>query len=280
MAVELFAGSGIVNYGLSFSWDVVTSVEFAVRVGQRQMSCADQNWSTGADCTRTTWGGGVRWIMLEREFSPFVGTAFSSTSAPLQIFDRRKRRRVPPGQRERPQPQRVGGPAACHRLRATEPGVPLRIPLLHGSEFERPATHAQRGPEGHLGRQSQPGSARHPFPGGRCVLGAHICCCCGGGRVAGRRRARAAGARPTRPGPARTAAGATLLPRAAGVPGPAADAARPASRSPSARTVRRRGCISASRPPRRPPPVRSVPPRSWRRRPVRAPRAACRSSPR
>ncbi len=87
MAVELFAGSGIVNYGLSFSWDVTTSVEFAVRVGQRQMSCADQNGSTGADCTRTTWGGGVRWIMLESEFSPFVGTAFSSTSAPLQIID-------------------------------------------------------------------------------------------------------------------------------------------------------------------------------------------------
>jgi len=87
MAVEAFGGSGIVNYGLSFSWDVVSTMEFAVRVGQRQMSCADQNSGTGADCTRTTWGGGVRWIMVEREFSPFVGTAFSSTSAPLQIFD-------------------------------------------------------------------------------------------------------------------------------------------------------------------------------------------------
>jgi hypothetical protein len=87
MAVELFAGSGIVNYGVSFSWDVVSSIEFAVRVGQRRMSCADQSSATGADCTRTTWGGGVRWIMLENEFSPFVGTAFSSTSAPLQIND-------------------------------------------------------------------------------------------------------------------------------------------------------------------------------------------------
>jgi len=86
MAVELFAGSGIVNYGLSFSWDVVSSLEFAVRVGQRQMSCADQNSGTGADCTRTTWGGGLRWIMIERDFSPFIGTAFSSTSAALQVF--------------------------------------------------------------------------------------------------------------------------------------------------------------------------------------------------
>jgi hypothetical protein len=85
MAVEAFAGSGIANYGLSFSWNVVSSVELAVRAGQRQMSCADQFSGTGADCTRTTWGGGVRWIMLENTFSPFLGTAFSSTSAPLQI---------------------------------------------------------------------------------------------------------------------------------------------------------------------------------------------------
>jgi hypothetical protein len=90
MAIELFAGSGIVNYGLSFSWDVTTSVEFAVRVGQRQMSCADQYGGTGDDCTRTTWGGGVRWIMFESEFTPFVGTAFSSTSAPLQIIDQQQ----------------------------------------------------------------------------------------------------------------------------------------------------------------------------------------------
>ena len=87
MAVEAFGGSGIVNYGISFSWDVVSTMEFAVRVGRREMSCADENGGTGADCTRTTWGGGIRWIMLEREFSPFVGTAFSSTSAPLQIID-------------------------------------------------------------------------------------------------------------------------------------------------------------------------------------------------
>jgi hypothetical protein len=87
MAVEVFGGSGIVNYGVSFSWDVMSSMELALRVGQRQMSCADQSSATGADCTRTTWGGGIRWIMVERDFSPFLGTAFSTTSAPLQIFD-------------------------------------------------------------------------------------------------------------------------------------------------------------------------------------------------
>jgi hypothetical protein len=87
MALEAFAGTGIATYGASFSWDVVSSIELAVRVGQRRMSCADENSVTGADCTRTTYGGGLRWIMVEREFSPFLGTAFSSTSAPLHIFD-------------------------------------------------------------------------------------------------------------------------------------------------------------------------------------------------
>ena len=44
----------------------------------------DSNGTT-ADCTRTTWALGVRWILADRDFSPFVGTAFSATSAPLKI---------------------------------------------------------------------------------------------------------------------------------------------------------------------------------------------------
>jgi hypothetical protein len=86
MAIEIFGGSGIVNYGLVFSWNVVSNVELAARVGQRQMSCADPNSGIGADCTRTTWGAGARWILFDRDFSPFVGTAFSTTSAPLKIL--------------------------------------------------------------------------------------------------------------------------------------------------------------------------------------------------
>jgi hypothetical protein len=84
MAIEAFGGSGIVNYGLAFSWNVVKSVELAARVGQRQMSCTDATGSA-ADCTRTTWGAGARWIISDRDFSPFIGTAFSTTSAPLKI---------------------------------------------------------------------------------------------------------------------------------------------------------------------------------------------------
>src|SRR6185503_4883071 len=73
MAIELYGGSGIVNYGLAFSWDVLRNVEIAARAGRREMSCADQFSGTGADCTRTTLGAGVRWILIDRDFSPFVG---------------------------------------------------------------------------------------------------------------------------------------------------------------------------------------------------------------
>jgi hypothetical protein len=84
MAVELFGGSGITSYGVGFSWNVLRQLELGARVGQRQMSCTDQN-NTAANCTRTTWGLGLRWIFGDKDFSPFVGTAFSATSAPLKI---------------------------------------------------------------------------------------------------------------------------------------------------------------------------------------------------
>jgi hypothetical protein len=84
MAVELFAGSGIVNYGAAFSWDVLRYLEVAARVGQRQMSCASDTGGSG-DCTRTTWGINLRSFLLDRDFSPFVGVGFSSTTAPLKI---------------------------------------------------------------------------------------------------------------------------------------------------------------------------------------------------
>jgi hypothetical protein len=86
LAVELFAGSGIVNYGAGLSWTALRNLEVAARVGQRQMSCAQNQYSgTGADCTRTTWGLAARWLLFDYNFSPFLGTAFSSTNAPLKI---------------------------------------------------------------------------------------------------------------------------------------------------------------------------------------------------
>jgi hypothetical protein len=86
MAIELFAGSGIANYGLVFSWTVLRQLELAARAGQRQMSCADQNGSgTGGDCTRTTYNLGVRYFLGDRDLAPFVGAGFSTTHASLAI---------------------------------------------------------------------------------------------------------------------------------------------------------------------------------------------------
>ena len=85
LAVDLFAGSGIVNYGAGISWTVLRNLELAARIGQRQMSCADQFLGATADCTRTTWGLGARWIVTDNNFSPFMGAGFASTRAPLKI---------------------------------------------------------------------------------------------------------------------------------------------------------------------------------------------------
>jgi hypothetical protein len=86
LALELFAGSGIVNYGAGISWTALRNIEVAARIGQRQMSCADMFFGTSADCTRTTWGAGARFIFADRDFSPFIGAAFSSTNAALKIL--------------------------------------------------------------------------------------------------------------------------------------------------------------------------------------------------
>lgn len=87
MAIEFFAGSGVTNYGLVFSWTVLRQLELAGRLGQRQMSCADSNGSgNGGDCTRTTWNVGARYFLGDRDFAPFLGAGFSSTSAALAIY--------------------------------------------------------------------------------------------------------------------------------------------------------------------------------------------------
>ena len=86
LAIELFAGSGVANYGLVVSWTILRQMELAARVGQRQMTCADQTGTgSGGDCTRTTWNVGARYFLGDRDFAPFLGAGFSSTSAALAI---------------------------------------------------------------------------------------------------------------------------------------------------------------------------------------------------
>ena len=172
LAVEAYAGYGVTSYGLVFSWTVLRQLELAARIGQREMTCADQNGGNGGDCTRTSWNIGARGFLGDRDFAPFVGAGFSSTSAALAIVqpERAGRQPVPPGQRPREQPERVRRLAARGQLPAIEPRVRVRIPDLHGSKFERHAEDTQRGPASHLGGQPEPGPPRRPFPGGLCVL--------------------------------------------------------------------------------------------------------------
>ena len=86
LAVELYGGYGITSYGLVFSWTVLRQLELAARIGQRQMTCTDQSGAgNGGDCTRTSWNIGARGFLGDRDFAPFLGAGFSSTSAPLAI---------------------------------------------------------------------------------------------------------------------------------------------------------------------------------------------------
>ena len=90
------------------------------------------------------WARGVRWILGDRDFSPFVGhgllghlgaaarsCSFDPMTGANDFLD---------GQRARQQREPVGGRAARGQLRAPEPRVPFRIRVLHGSELERHAT--------------------------------------------------------------------------------------------------------------------------------------------
>ncbi len=42
--------------------------------------------SLNGDCTRTLMGGSGRWMLLPKDFTPFVGAGFSVTKAHLQVF--------------------------------------------------------------------------------------------------------------------------------------------------------------------------------------------------
>ena len=86
LAVEAYAGYGITSYGLVFSWTVLRQLELAARIGRREMTCVDAFGGNGGDCTRTGWNIGARGFLGDRDFAPFFGVGFSSTSAALAIL--------------------------------------------------------------------------------------------------------------------------------------------------------------------------------------------------
>jgi hypothetical protein len=86
LSVEGFLGTGLASYGVVVSWNILRQLEVSGRYGKREMNCADMFGSLDGDCTRTLMGGSGRWMLLPKDFTPFVGAGFSVTKAPLQIF--------------------------------------------------------------------------------------------------------------------------------------------------------------------------------------------------
>ena len=86
LSVEGFLGTGLASYGLVLSWNILRQLEVSLRYGKREMNCSDMFGSLNGDCTRTLMGGSGRWMLLPKDFTPFVGAGFSVTKAPLQVF--------------------------------------------------------------------------------------------------------------------------------------------------------------------------------------------------
>jgi len=86
LSVEAYFGTGLASYGAVFSWNILRQLEVSARYGRRPMNCVDMSGALEGDCTRTVMGIGSRWMLLPKDFTPFVGAGFSVTKAPLQVF--------------------------------------------------------------------------------------------------------------------------------------------------------------------------------------------------
>jgi hypothetical protein len=86
MAVEGFLGTGLASYGLSYAWDFLRRGELVAWLGWRPVSCQDQSGNETADCGRTSFGLRGRWYLVDRDFTPFLGTGLAITSSHLQAI--------------------------------------------------------------------------------------------------------------------------------------------------------------------------------------------------
>jgi hypothetical protein len=85
-SIEGFVGTGLATYGAVVSWNVLRQLEVSGRYGKRDMNCSNQYGFLDGDCTRTLMGGSSRWMMLPKDFTPFIGAGFSVTKAHLQVL--------------------------------------------------------------------------------------------------------------------------------------------------------------------------------------------------
>ena len=86
LAFEGFLGTGLVSYGLGFSWDFLRHAALAAWIGWRPISCQDSSGNSTSDCGRTVYGLRARWFLLDRDFTPFVDTGLSLMSSNLALF--------------------------------------------------------------------------------------------------------------------------------------------------------------------------------------------------
>ena len=86
LAFEGFVGSGLVSYGVGFSWDFLRHAALAAWLGWRPISCQDGYGNSTSNCGRTAYGLRGRWYLLDRDFTPFVDTGLSFMSSNLALW--------------------------------------------------------------------------------------------------------------------------------------------------------------------------------------------------
>jgi hypothetical protein len=86
LAFEALFGSGLISYGVGFSWDFLRHAELGTWIGWRPISCQDGGGNTTSSCGRTAFGLRGRWYLTDHDFTPFIDTGLSFMSSHLAVF--------------------------------------------------------------------------------------------------------------------------------------------------------------------------------------------------
>ena len=85
LAFEGFFGSGLVSYGVGFSWDLLRHASVGAWLGWRPISCQDMHGNSTSACGRQAYGLRARWYLLDQNFTPFVDTGLAFMSSDLAL---------------------------------------------------------------------------------------------------------------------------------------------------------------------------------------------------
>jgi hypothetical protein len=86
ISIEAFVGTGLASYGLAVSWDFLRKVEIGGWLGFRPISCQDQYGGQSGDCGRTAFGLRGRFYLIDKDFTPYVGSGLSLMTSDLQLY--------------------------------------------------------------------------------------------------------------------------------------------------------------------------------------------------